>query len=47
VATTDDGFVVVAPQTTFDGAVADARDRVLIGAELHSRSTPEQSGPPP
>ncbi|MDQ1413166.1 MAG: hypothetical protein QOE07_1754 [Acidimicrobiaceae bacterium] len=34
VATTDDGFVVVAPQTTFDGAVADARDRVLIGAEL-------------
>lgn len=34
VATTEDGFVVVVPQATFDGAVADARDRVLMGAEL-------------
>ena len=34
VATTEDGFVVVVPQATFDGVVADARDRVLIGAEL-------------
>jgi hypothetical protein len=34
VATTEGGSVVAVPQATFDGVVADARDRVLMGAEF-------------